>query len=138
MSAIFNKIKAEWLEARKGRLELKSSVLNTVVSDISLIGKNEARETTDEDCIAVVKKHLKGVDETIRIINNGTPSTRSMESLVFERDVLTAVLPSQLGPDETRKIIEQNQITTIKDAMAFFKHHYAGRFDGKLVSGYFR
>lgn len=135
MSAILEKIRAKHLSSRQQRLALVVETLTPLLSDIVMVGKNAGREVTDEDAVAVLKKHLKGVEETIKVLPAGDPR---QNPLALERDLINEFLPAQLDLSAIRTIIAQNMLTSMKDAQAYFKHHYAGRYDGKLVAGAFR
>ncbi len=137
MSTIYATLHEKWKQARLQRLELVATLYSTYASDIQMIGKDAGREVTDADAIAVLKKHLKGVEETIGIINQSVSRT-NLPPLMLERDLITELLPKQLDESTIRSVIRDNGLTSIKDAVAYFKHHYPGQYDGKLVSGVFR
>lgn len=128
MSDIFTVIKANYTQARLQRSPHVGS-LSALIGDIEIIGKNEQRETTDQDCIKVVKKHLNGVEETIMVA-----AGEKLALLELERDMLEAFLPTQLSYNEIRTLVVQNNLTTIKEAQSFFRHHYPGRYDGNYVT----
>lgn len=133
--ALYQVLFDKWQQARLQRIELEATALNTYVSDVQMIGKNAGRDVTDEDVIQVLKKHEKGVIETLKALKE---ADHRIPRYKMELALIGELLPRQLTQAETLKIIADNAFLTIKDAMAYFKFHYAGRFDGKLVSGAFR
>lgn len=123
--SIFEIIKYDSLVARKNKSP-NATLLVTVMADAQTIAKNENREVTDQDCIAVIKKHIKGLDEMIATAN-------CMKSTV-EKIVLTSYLPSQLSESQMREIIAYKGLSAVPDVMKFFKENYPGQYDGKLLS----
>lgn len=62
------KIKHDQLVARKNRDQIESTLLTTLIGEADMVGKNNGnRDPFDEEVISVVKKFLKGVNETIAI-----------------------------------------------------------------------
>lgn len=137
MSTIYYNLKRHHLSARKDRRTDKVATLGPVIADIERIGKDEQRDITNEDSIAVIRKHLKGVIENGRLADEGHNALALIASRE-EQALLEYFLPAQLTSVEVSKIIQQNQLTSMKDAMPYFKHHYPGRFDGNLISKAFR
>ena len=123
--SIYTKLKMDFLAFRKIRSP-NANTLVTALSDIQLIAKNENREVTDQDCITVIKKHIKGLDEMI-------VHTDCMKSKL-EKSLLNSYLPTQLGEAAIREIIIQKGLSGVPTIMKFFKENYPGQYDGKLLS----
>lgn len=140
MSTIYYNLKRHHLSARQDRRLDKVATLGPVIGDIERIAKDEMRDITNEDSIAVIRKHLKGINELLSLAENSPTSEIAQRKAIFleEKGLLEYFLPQQLTSDEVRRIVNQNQLTSMKDAMPYFKHHYAGRFDGNLISKAFR
>jgi len=134
MSALYNHIRAEWVAARQGRIELKATALGTIISDLDRIAKDEQREVRDSDVFNLALKYIKGINETLDALLKNAPSDVRIPRIQFEKTIYQELLPSQLTPDEIKKIIQQNHLTGVKDIMTYFKHHYVGRYDGKVLS----
>ena len=124
---IIEKLKADSLIARKNKNSF-SSLLTTVVSDCQMVAKNEKRDINDDDCIKVIRKFLKGINEMIEKTNG--------EQLVFieEKLLLESYLPRQLSEDEIIEIIQGEQLVGVPEIMKFFKENFSGRYDSKILS----
>jgi uncharacterized protein YqeY len=108
MNAILGVMKTDSLLARKSGEKLKAVLLSTVMSEISVIGKNEGRETTDEDSLKVVNKFLKGINETIKFLTAAPNQEDHVEALNVvntERNILMSYLPKQMSEDELISVI---------------------------------
>lgn len=63
---ILDVIRKVTLEARKARQSDKAAFLNTLISDITMVAKNDGnREPTDTDSLSILKKFLKGAEESL-------------------------------------------------------------------------
>ena len=70
MRMLIEKIKHDQLVARKNRSTVESTLLTTLIGEADMVGKNNGnRDPFDEEVISVVKKFLKGVNETIDILS---------------------------------------------------------------------
>jgi uncharacterized protein len=135
--SLIQDIKNEQIAARK-QGQKSASILTTLLGEAQMIGKNDGnRETTDSEVLAVVKKFIKNIQETIPHVT----SDSQRENLNFELTVLSNLLPAQLQPDELQTIISQliqsEHVTSAKEmgkVMAKLKALYDGRFDGRLAS----
>ena len=86
---ILEKLSQDNLHARKDKDTERASLLATVISEAKLIGKNAGnREPGENEVTDVLKKFLKGINETIGILEkNGKDTTASLkERLLFEFD----------------------------------------------------
>lgn len=122
---IFEKMKADALLARKNKNAI-ASLLTTVISDCQMLAKNEQRDVVDEDCVKVIRKFLKGIDEMIQKTDS--------EQFVMEKVFLESYLPKQLSEDEMKEIIQGEELVGVPNIMKFFKENFAGRYDGKVLS----
>ena len=53
-------------EARKMKYTATATLLTTLYSEAQMVGKNDGnRETTDAEVVAVIKKFVKNIDETL-------------------------------------------------------------------------
>ncbi len=140
---LIEKIKQDQVTARKQRAVLVSTLLTTLIGEAEAIGKNNGnREVTDEEVTAVIKKFIKGMDETIDHLNKaGVGSDQvlleALQTVQKEKDVMVAYLPAQLTEGELRFMIKGLINSTGKDLgkiMASLRTHYAGSYDGKMAS----
>ena len=94
-----------------------------------MVGKNANRETTDQEVVAVVKKFIKNIDETIAAL---TTRNQDAGSFLAERAVLEKFLPLQLTELALEHIAKQHK--SMPEFMKFLKETHAGQYDGKLAS----
>jgi uncharacterized protein YqeY len=142
--SILSSIKAAQLQARKDRNPQKASALTTLMGDVEMIGKNDGgRDTTDSETIAVVKKFIKNVEETIRLIHESRPNSgrEALMPFINEKAFYEAFLPRQLSEEEIKTVIA-HIITEVgasgpKDmgkVMKLLKERFDGQFDGTAAS----
>jgi len=138
---LLEKIKQDNIAARKAKNTVKSALLTTLVSEISNVGKNDGnRETTEPESIAVVKKFIKGVDETLKALEFSSNSRVLVA--IEEKKILESYLPTQLSEIELTAVVDQI-ISTLADrspkqmgvVMKRLKEMHDGRYDGKIASG---
>lgn len=122
-------IKTKQITARKAGLT-EASLLTTLLGEAAVIGKNAGnRETTDSEVVAVVKKFVKNIDETVKALTE-----RGVDASAFlaERTVLEQFLPMQLSENYLIEVAKCQP-----NMPAFMKHlkeNFAGQYDGKLAS----
>ena len=110
---LLEKIKQDNIAARKAKNTVKFALLTTLVSEISNIGKNDGnRETTEPESIAVVKKFIKGVDETLKALEFSSNSRVLVA--IEEKKILESYLPTQLSEIELTAVVDQI-ISTLAD-----------------------
>ena len=136
MTTLFNRIKQDQVTARKAHNALAASLLTTLIGETSIIGKNDGnRETTDSEVVAVIKKFVKGMDETLSYL---AVSDQEASALVLaEKSLLIPYLPTQMDEGELREVIESivDEVgQNMGKIMAELKSRYAGLYDGKLAS----
>ena len=87
---ILEKIKNASLAARKAKEALAATLLTTLYSEAVNVGKNNGnRDTTDAEAVAVVKKFLKGVDETISYLEKtGGDNATALTTARSEKEIL--------------------------------------------------
>jgi len=131
---LLQQIKADQVRARKLKDKASTSILTTLYSEAANVGLNDGkRESTDAEVIAVVKKFVKGIDDTLKI--------RASEELSFERKIILTYLPKQMTLGElgiaVRQIMADAGLSSMKDmgkVMAALKAEYGGEYDGKMAS----
>lgn len=138
--SLVDEIKQASLAARKAKDTVASSLLTTLFSDVVNVGKNSGnRDTTDVEAVAVVKKFLKGVEETIAAFN-GKQDTR-LDTAMIERELLTKFLPQQLSEEQLKKevlqiaqTIENLSAKHMGLIMKQLKEKFEGQYDGSIAS----
>ena len=140
--SLLMKIKADQLAARKKYAEttfekyaVDSRFLTTLYAEAAKVGKDAGnRETTDAEVVAVLKKFQKNIEET----KKATRGKEVHETLDREVAILERYLPKQLTEgeliDKVLDLRSKSIIGDLKGCMAYFKSHYAGQYDGAVLS----
>jgi uncharacterized protein YqeY len=137
---LVEQIKIDSLSARKAKSELKATLLTTLYSEVVNVGKNNGnRDTTDTEAVAVIKKFLKGVDETLNFLGEKVDPRRDVA--LVEKAILEAYLPKQMSESEL-KIVIADLIGVLPEKnpkqmgvlMKQLKERYDGQYDGQLAS----
>lgn len=127
--SLIGKIKQLQITARKEGLT-EASLLTTLLGEATMIGKNDGnRETTDAEVIAVVKKFIKNIDETIAALEDRGQHIDAFEQ---ERVVLTRFLPKQLSESDLIEVAKYQE--NMPSFMKHLKENFAGQYDGKLAA----
>jgi len=139
--SIIQDIKAASLAARKERNSDKAASLTTLLSEASMIGKNDGgRETTDIEATAVIKKFIKNIDEifAVRPLNLEDPASVKLDQ---EKRSFASFLPKQMTEEQVKtnlvSLKEQCMLTSPKDVgklLKSFKELYEGAYDGGLAA----
>ena len=126
--SLMEQIKSQQVQARLSR-HASASLLTTLLGEAAIVGKNAGRETTDDEVVAVVKKFIKNLDETIAAL-----SSRNQDATAFlaELGVLEQFLPQQLSEYELTAIAVGR--SDMKDFMQYLKQTRSGQYDGRLAA----
>lgn len=130
MTAIYTKIKADFIQARKDKLPTIVSLLSTVIGEMdneASRDKSGSKEVTDETAIKVLKSFSKNLDE---VIKHGDPEG----ALRHEKAIIEGYLPQQMDRAALSAAITAYGVFTLKDIMSHLKTTYPGLYDGKLAS----
>lgn len=122
-------IKEQQLQARKDG-NVQASLLTTLLAEATNVGKNDGnRETTDQEVVAVVKKFIKNLDETIQALQ-----TRKQDFSAFtaEKETLETFLPAQLSKTDLLNLAKTQPSMPL--FMKHLKENFAGQYDGKTAS----
>lgn len=126
-------------------------VLTVILGELETASKRSGEAVTDDQALTLIRKVMKGNNETLQAYKTAIPARnseadlRNVEKLEQENIFLNCFLPQQLSADQIRTIIEKakvdGEIKNIGMAMAFLKANYAGLYDGatasKIVKAYF-
>lgn len=110
---IFDKVKAEQLQARKSGDSLRAKLLTTLIGEADPFGRGEV---TDEQITQKLQKFRKNIDESMKAYaERGVDYTE----LVQEKTIILAFLPREISETEMRDWIEfnLNPDSTIREAM---------------------
>ena len=121
-------IKEKQIAARKAQ-STDASLLTTLLGEAAMVGKNAGRETTDQEVVAVVKKFIKNLDETIDALMQRGQNTHAF---MMERALLEQFLPVQMTESAIRNVAAQ--LGSMPEFMKYLKENYAGQYDGKVAS----
>ncbi len=129
-------LKEDNLTFRKAKDTVGANLLTTLVSEASMIGKNDGnRESTDQEVIRVIKKFLDNAKETYDIMIKGGVAPTEIER---EISILKSYLPNQMSEDDLRDAINNfrhdNPTANIGLIMKYLQINYAGLYDGKVAS----
>ena len=131
---LLEKIKSDSLDARKARDSEKATSLVTLYAEAARVGKDAGgRDSTDLEVLAVVRKFIKGLDDSLTVLKDPTAIAKAQA----ERLVLSAYLPTQITGDALADVIasilETAADKTAKGmgfVMNALKAQYGGAYDG--------
>jgi len=137
---LINKIKSDSLIARKARQTDTATLLTTLYSEASMIGKNLGnRESTDQEVLQVIEKFVKNANEVKEIL---LKNNKDAGNVISEIIVLSKYLPQKMSREELENVV-RDIIEALKDVnsevqmgkiMSVLKNSYGGIYDGKLAS----
>lgn len=140
--SVLERIKEHSLIARKAKDTFKATLLTTLYSEAVNVGKNNGnRLTTDAETVAVVKKFVNGVNETISAMKGVSETDDRYANAVQEKTILEQYIPVQLTELELHKIVG-TMAQALPDRgpkqmgvlMKQLKEKYDGQYDGALAS----
>lgn len=140
---LLEKLKIDQVKSRKAHLTFESKILTTLIGEIVMVGKNVRNgEPTEEETLNVLKKFLKGANETINMIKDQAKILDlKNEILIYE-----SYLPDQLTEDQLLVIIndlvkqvsdEKTEPLTMRDmgyVISLLKEEYENQYDPKVAS----
>lgn len=117
--------------ARSEDNRVKSQLLTTLLAEAERPGLDDGkRESTDAEVVAVVKKFIKNIDETLAVTFD--------PNMTVEREVLIEYLPKQLSEAQLRRevtnYLESNINANMGQIMGFLKKEFNGKYDGKTAA----
>ncbi|PFJ27798.1 GatB/YqeY domain-containing protein [Bacillus thuringiensis] len=136
MSKLKEQLMNDLKQAMKEKDTVKKNVIILIRTGISNSEKENKRELTKEEEIAIVRKELKQTKEALQIAEKANRQD-IVESEKLKIAVIELYLPAQLSEEEVHDIlIKLNVAKTakMKDVMQLMQTEVAGRADGSLVS----
>lgn len=127
--SILAQLKADQLAARKDRNTELVTTLTTLMSEIADVGLNDGkRETTDPEALAVIKKFVKNLEESI--------AAQDSYDKQVERELYLSYLPRMMTEAELElKIAEFIAFGNSNMGMIMKELKTSGKwYDGKLAS----
>ena len=139
---LINQIESDSLIARKARQTDTATLLTTLYSEASMVGKNAGnRESTDVEVLQVIEKFVKNANEiqTILLKNN-----KNTSNVISEINVLSKYLPKKMSYEELGHVIrgiikgltstEDKSPKLMGEIMGMLKILHGGTYDGKMAS----
>lgn len=136
---LIEKIRNDMMAARRGDDPVAKSLLVTLYSEASMVGKNKRNgDTTDEEAIAMVRKFAANTEETLRLLTErGQPAVAQSREL----EILGTYLPQQLTEAELNKAIAdivalqpEKSSKVMGRVMSELKTRHGATYDGKRAS----
>ena len=132
-------IKSAQIAARKKRDSITASLLTTLIGEAEMVGKNANREVTDQEVVATIKKFIKNIDETLKVLDGTGIDAVKVDVARAEKTILEQFLPKQLSEAEIRALISDfldvgETRPNMGEVMKHMKSNYDGQYDGKVVS----
>ena len=135
--SLHEKIKADYLNARKSNDNSKKNILTMVLSDALKLTKekNHGDTVSDDDMTKIIKSWIKKTDQSIEIL---TVNKKDVSELSAEKEILLSYLPTTWSFEETKSYIEkiskEKNTKEISQIMKELKTNYNGLFDNKIAS----
>lgn len=136
---LIEKIRDDMIAARKGDDAVAKSLLVTLYSEATMVGKNRRNGlTTDEEAISMVRKFAANTEETIKLLaERGQPANAQQRELA----ILHTYLPRQMSRDELVEAIAaivaehpEKSPKIMGKVMGELKARFGATYDGKLAS----
>jgi uncharacterized protein YqeY len=135
--SLHEKIKADYLNARKSNDNSKKNILTMVLSDALKLTKekNHGDTVSDDDMTKIIKSWIKKTDQSIEIL---TANKKDISELSAEKEILLSYLPTTWSFEETKSYIEkiskEKNTKEIGQIIKELKTNYNGLFDNKIAS----
>jgi len=133
---LFDQLRKDNIEAMKAKDTLKKNVLSIAISKCQLVitekrGKGE--EFTEGDCLTVIQKLIKEVEEEAIAFKN-VGRLEKAEELDKQKEIMKLYLPKMLSAEEIKAEINKLEDKTMPSIMKHFKLNFQGKVDMGLVS----
>jgi len=138
---LISQIKSDSLIARKARQTDTATLLTTLYSEASMIGKNAGnRESTDVEVLQVIEKFVKNANEVKNIL---LKNNKDASNIISEIIVLSKYLPQKMTYEELECVVKEiimdlkgliNMQIQIGQVMGSLKKNYSNQYDGKMAS----
>ena len=103
---LLEKITEDYKQAMKNHEEVKKSALNYLLAQIKNKKIELRADPTDDDVIAVIKKEIKSLNETLLFLEKANKS----DEIAIEtqkKEVLESYLPAMLSREQTEALINE-------------------------------
>ena len=107
---LLEKIMEDYKQAMKAHDDIKKLALNYLLAQIKNKKIELRTDLTDDDVIAVIKKEIKSVNETLLFLEKAS----KVEEIWVEtqkKEILQSYLPAMLSREQTESLINQTIVT---------------------------
>lgn len=151
--SLYDRIKADTVAARKasvgagadGADKIKANLLVTLQAEAAMAGKNDGnRPSTDDEVLRVIRKFLKGLDETIKGLEGRNPSGEreaiALAQAALEQRILNEYLPAMASEKEVQAVIDDVLKVTPRSPKAMgvvmkaLRDRFGSNYDGARAS----
>lgn len=139
---LVEKLKADQLNARKEKNEVRASLLTVLYSELINVGKNDGnRQPTDQEAISLIKKFVKTADQNMDLYGK-VGKLEAVECVKKELKILKEYLPVSPNEEDLRNKVKEIVATLelSKDKSSFgkimseLKSFYGSSLDGAIAS----
>jgi uncharacterized protein YqeY len=134
---MYNVIKAKFLEVRKAKDTNAIKTLSTLIGAIDMIAKNKQIEITNEIVFDAIVKMLKGVNETIPLVQDKI----KLDALNNEKTLLESFMPKQMTEAELEaaiaeivKTLDVSNKSFVGQVMKELKTKFCNQYDSKVAN----
>ena len=134
---MYNVIKAKFLEVRKAKDTNAIKTLSTLIGAIDMIAKNKQIEVTNEIVFDAIVKMLKGVNETIPLVQDKI----KLDALNNEKTLLESFMPKQMTEVELEaaiaeivKTLDVSNKSFVGQVMKELKTKFSNQYDSKIAN----
>ena len=134
---MYNVIKAKFLEVRKAKDTNAIKTLSTLIGAIDMIAKNKQIEVTNEIVFDAIVKMLKGVNETIPLVQDKI----KLDALNNEKTLLESFMPKQMTETELEtaiaeivKTLDVSNKSFVGQVMKELKTKFSNQYDSKIAN----
>lgn len=107
---LLEKIMEDYKQAMKAHDDIKKLALNYLLAQIKNKKIELRTDLTDDDVIAVIKKEIKSINETLLFLEKAS----KVEEIWVEtqkKEILQSYLPAMLSREQTESLINQTIVT---------------------------
>jgi len=103
---LLEQITEDYKQAMKNHEEVKKSALNYLLAQIKNKKIELHADPTDDDVIAVIKKEIKSLNETLLFLEKAN-KTDEIATETEKKNVLESYLPAMLSREQTESLINE-------------------------------
>ena len=138
---LLEKITEDYKQAMKNHEEVKKLALNYLLAQIKNKKIELRTDPTDDDIIAVIKKEIKSLNETLLFLEKANKSDEiSVETQ--KKEILQSYLPAMLSKEQTEALIDETVaklwITDLKTQrwllMKELMANHKSELDGSIIN----